>query len=153
MNLYCSPVKTNSLGFFESVTADDKYEEFTYDGAEVETFVIVIGFPVIFSAPVKLSLNDQFIFPYIGSKVVSGFGVPKPTSSKFTAWAVFVAIWVTVVYFPVAHWVFAFGNKVGDTVTGAGFLAARGVEDFAGGTAVHINAGAAGLAMAIILLT
>ena len=51
----------------------------------------------------------------------------------------------------VAHWVFAFGNKVGDTITGAGFLAARGVQDFAGGTAVHINAGAAGLAMAIIL--
>jgi Amt family ammonium transporter len=58
---------------------------------------------------------------------------------------------VTVVYFPVAHWVFAFGNKVGDSVTGVGFLAARGVEDFAGGTAVHINAGAAGLALAIVL--
>ena len=71
--------------------------------------------------------------------------------TKFTAWAVFVTIWVTIVYFPVAHWVFAFGNKVGDTVTGAGFLAARGVQDFAGGTAVHINAGAAGLALAIVL--
>jgi Amt family ammonium transporter len=64
---------------------------------------------------------------------------------------VFVTVWSTLVYFPVAHWVFAFGNKVGDTVTGAGFLAARGVEDFAGGTAVHINAGAAGLALAIVL--
>ena len=71
--------------------------------------------------------------------------------AKFSAWAVFVAIWSTVVYFPVAHWVFAFGNKVGDTVTGAGFLAARGVQDFAGGTAVHINAGAAALALAIVL--
>jgi Amt family ammonium transporter len=71
--------------------------------------------------------------------------------TKFTAWAVFVTVWSTLVYFPVAHWVFAFGNKVGDTVTGAGFLAARGVEDFAGGTAVHINAGAAGLALAIVL--
>jgi Amt family ammonium transporter len=58
---------------------------------------------------------------------------------------------VTLVYFPVAHWVFAFGNKVGDTVTGAGFLASRGVQDFAGGTAVHINAGAAALALAIVL--
>jgi ammonium transporter, Amt family len=46
---------------------------------------------------------------------------------------------------------FAFGNKVGDTITGAGFLASRGVQDFAGGTAVHINAGAAALALAIIL--
>ncbi|MEY4036907.1 MAG: hypothetical protein RL201_288, partial [Actinomycetota bacterium] len=46
---------------------------------------------------------------------------------------------------------FAFGNKVGDTVTGTGFLAGKGLEDFAGGTAVHINAGAAGLALAIVL--
>jgi Amt family ammonium transporter len=51
----------------------------------------------------------------------------------------------------VAHWVFAFGNKVGDTVTGTGYLAGKGLEDFAGGTAVHINAGAAGLALAIVL--
>jgi Amt family ammonium transporter len=70
---------------------------------------------------------------------------------KFSAWAVFVAIWSTVVYFPVAHWVFAFGHKVGDEVTGVGFLAGKGLEDFAGGTAVHINAGAAGLALAIVL--
>ena len=62
-----------------------------------------------------------------------------------------MAIWSTIVYFPVAHWVFAFGNKVGDVVTGAGYLASKGVQDFAGGTAVHINAGAAGLALAIVL--
>ena len=71
--------------------------------------------------------------------------------AKFVSWAVFVAIWSTIVYFPVAHWVFAFGNKVGDTVTGTGYLAGKGLEDFAGGTAVHINAGAAGLALAIVL--
>ena len=64
----------------------------------------------------------------------------------------FVAIWVTIVYFPVAHWVFDLGTKQSDgTITGAGWLAARGVLDFAGGTAVHINAGAAGLALAIVL--
>ena len=62
------------------------------------------------------------------------------------------ALWVTIVYFPVAHWVFDFGDKAEDgTITGAGWLAALGVEDFAGGTAVHINAGAAGLALAIVL--
>ena len=49
---------------------------------------------------------------------------------------------------PVAHWVFDFGST--DTA-GAGWLAARGVLDFAGGTAVHINAGAAGLALALVL--
>jgi Amt family ammonium transporter len=88
------------------------------------------------------------MFAIITPALISGAIADR---TKFTAWAVFVTIWVTIVYFPVAHWVFAFGNKVGDTVTGAGFLAARGVEDFAGGTAVHINAGAAGLALAIVL--
>jgi Amt family ammonium transporter len=67
---------------------------------------------------------------------------------KFSAWAVFVAVWITVVYFPVAHWVFDFG---GADSTGAGWLASLGVLDFAGGTAVHINAGAAGLALALVL--
>src|SRR6476661_1090269 len=61
---------------------------------------------------------------------------------------IFVALWVTIVYFPVAHWVFDFGDKDGN---GAGWLAARGVLDFAGGTAVHVNAGAAGLALALVL--
>jgi Amt family ammonium transporter len=88
------------------------------------------------------------MFAIITPALISGAIADR---TKFTAWAVFVTIWVTIVYFPVAHWVFAFGNKVGDTVTGAGFLAARGVQDFAGGTAVHINAGAAGLALAIVL--
>jgi len=90
----------------------------------------------------------QLMFAIITPALISGAIADR---TKFTAWAVFVTVWSTLVYFPVAHWVFAFGNKVGDTVTGAGFLAARGVEDFAGGTAVHINAGAAGLALAIVL--
>jgi Amt family ammonium transporter len=88
------------------------------------------------------------MFAVITPALISGSIADR---TKFTAWSLFVVIWSTLVYFPVAHWVFAFGNKVGDTVTGAGFLAARGVEDFAGGTAVHINAGAAGLALAIVL--
>ena len=57
----------------------------------------------------------------------------------------------TLVYFPVAHWVFDFGTRRRRQLTGAGWLASRGVLDFAGGTAVHINAGAAGLALAIVL--
>ena len=88
------------------------------------------------------------MFAIITPAIISGAIADR---AKFTSWAVFVAIWSTLVYFPVAHWVFAFGNKVGDTVTGAGFLASRGVQDFAGGTAVHINAGAAALALAIVL--
>ena len=64
---------------------------------------------------------------------------------KFAAWLVFAGIWATVVYFPVAHWVF---NLAGDN---GGWLYKYGVIDFAGGTAVHINAGVAGLALCIVL--
>ncbi len=102
----------------------------------------------IYPVPVLVFAAFQLMFAIITPALISGAIADR---TKFTAWAVFVAIWSTIVYFPVAHWVFAFGNKVGDTVTGAGFLASKGLEDFAGGTAVHINAGAAGLALAIVL--
>jgi len=102
----------------------------------------------IYPIPVLVFAAFQLMFAIITPALISGAIADR---TKFTAWVVFVAIWSTIVYFPVAHWVFAFGNKVGDTVTGAGFLASKGLEDFAGGTAVHINAGAAGLALAIVL--
>jgi len=59
---------------------------------------------------------------------------------KFSAWILFTILWVTIVYIPVAHWVW-----------GNGFLAKLGALDFAGGTVVHINAGFAGLVGALIL--
>jgi len=102
----------------------------------------------IYPIPVLVFAAFQLMFAIITPALISGAIADR---TKFVSWAVFVAIWTTIVYFPVAHWVFAFGNKVGDTVTGTGFLAGKGLEDFAGGTAVHINAGAAGLALAIVL--
>ena len=102
----------------------------------------------IYPIPVLVFAAFQLMFAIITPALISGAIADR---AKFVSWAVFVAIWSTIVYFPVAHWVFAFGNKVGDTVTGTGFLAGKGLEDFAGGTAVHINAGAAGLALAIVL--
>lgn len=102
----------------------------------------------LYPIPVLVFAAFQLMFAIITPAIISGAIADR---AKFTSWAVFVAIWSTLVYFPVAHWVFAFGNKVGDTVTGTGFLASRGVQDFAGGTAVHINAGAAALALAIVL--
>ncbi|MDP1876842.1 MAG: ammonium transporter [Actinomycetota bacterium] len=64
---------------------------------------------------------------------------------KYVAWLVFAGVWATLVYFPVAHWVF---NLAGDN---GGWIFKYGVIDFAGGTAVHINAGIAGLMLAIII--
>jgi len=114
-------------------------------GSQVNEFTNNGG---VYPIPVLVFAAFQLMFAIITPALISGAIADR---AKFSAWAVFVAIWTTVVYFPVAHWVFAFGNKVGDTVSGTGFLAGRGVEDFAGGTAVHINAGAAALALAIIL--
>jgi Amt family ammonium transporter len=114
-------------------------------GSQVNDFTNNGG---IYPIPVLVFAAFQLMFAIITPALISGAVADR---AKFSAWAVFVALWSTVVYFPIAHWVFAFGNKVGDTVTGAGFLAARGVQDFAGGTAVHINAGAAALALAIVL--
>ena len=59
---------------------------------------------------------------------------------KFSAMMLFMALWVTFVYAPVAHWVW-----------GGGFLGEMGVLDFAGGTVVHINAGVAALVLCIVL--
>ena len=102
----------------------------------------------VYPIPLLVFAAFQLMFAIITPALISGAIADR---AKFFSWGIFVALWSTIVYFPVAHWVFAFGNKVGDSITGAGFLAARGVEDFAGGTAVHINAGAAGLALAIVL--
>ena len=89
----------------------------------------------------------QLMFAIITVALISGAVADR---TKFLGWGIFAAIWVSLVYFPVAHWVFDFGSTElggGD----AGWLANLGVLDFAGGTAVHINAGAAGLALAIVL--
>lgn len=64
---------------------------------------------------------------------------------KFGAWLIFGAVWASLVYFPVAHWVW------GDGWIGLLDIGGAEVIDFAGGTAVHINAGAAALALVIVL--
>lgn len=89
----------------------------------------------------------QLMFAIITVALISGAVADR---MKFLAWGIFAAVWVTIVYFPVAHWVFDFGSsELNDA--GAGWLAKLGVLDFAGGTAVHINAGAAGLALVIVM--
>src|ERR1700710_3197806 len=79
--------------------------------------------------PLLVFAAFQLMFAVITPALISGAIADR---AKFSSWMIFVALWVTIVYFPVAHWVFDFGNKDGQ---GAGWLAHRGVEDFAGGTA------------------
>ena len=68
--------------------------------------------------------------------------------AKFGAWMIFAGIWATVVYFPVSAWVWGGGWIMG---LGETFGFDASVIDYAGGTAVHINAGAAALALALVL--
>ena len=72
---------------------------------------------------------------------------------KFSSLMVFVVLWVTLVYFPVAHmvWYWAGPDFLKDAPTDYGYLWGKGALDFAGGTVVHINAGIAGLVGALMI--
>jgi len=97
----------------------------------------------------------QATFAIITVALVSGAIADR---AKFGAWMVFAGVWATVVYFPVASWVFNFGLAEDGSFAYGGWLThglqdvfGVGTIDFAGGTAVHINAGAAALALALVL--
>jgi Amt family ammonium transporter len=79
----------------------------------------------------------QMTFACITVALILGSVVDR---MKFSSWVVFTILWVTVVYCPVAHWAW-----------GGGWMGEMGALDFAGGTVVHINAGVAGLVLALIL--
>ncbi len=101
--------------------------------------------------PAMAFVGFQAVFAIITVALISGAIADR---AKFGAWMVFAGVWATVVYFPVAHWVFDFTLTDDDgTVTHVGGWIANNLAaiDFAGGTAVHINAGAAGLALALVL--
>ena len=87
----------------------------------------------------------QACFAIITVALVSGAIADR---AKFSAWTVFTVFWATLVYFPVAHWVFAFD---GDGTKGGWIANALGAIDFAGGTAIHINAGTAALVLALVI--
>jgi Amt family ammonium transporter len=90
----------------------------------------------------------QATFAIITVALISGAIADR---AKFGAWMVFAGVWATLVYFPVASWVFNFTVGPKGLTDGGWSVFTLGVNDFAGGTAVHINAGAAGLALALVL--
>ena len=106
----------------------------------------VVNIPLAGTIPMSVFVAFQLMFAIITVALISGAVADR---LKFVSWLVFSALWVTVVYFPVAHWVFAFDGFTGEK---GGWIANKLLAvDFAGGTAVHINAGTAGLVLAIIL--
>jgi Amt family ammonium transporter len=98
--------------------------------------------------PITLFALFQALFAAITVALISGAVADR---MKFGAWMVFAAVWAVLVYFPVAHWVFAFDGVVTENSVGGWIANKLHAVDFAGGTAVHINAGAAALAVAIVL--
>ncbi|OLB82001.1 MAG: ammonia channel protein [Actinobacteria bacterium 13_2_20CM_2_71_6] len=88
--------------------------------------------------PTYVVLAFQMMFAIITVALISGAISDR---AKFGGWVLFAFGWFTLVYVPVAHWIW-----------GGGFIAAKlHALDFAGGTAVHINAGSAALALALVL--
>ena len=106
------------------------------------------GAPLLGSIPEIAFVGFQAVFAIIAVALITGAIADR---AKFGAWRLFAAIWVSVVYRPVAHWVFSFTKDASGKPTGGWIGQGLGVIDFAGGTAVHINAGAAALALALIL--
>jgi Amt family ammonium transporter len=88
--------------------------------------------------PTYVVLAFQMMFAIITVALISGSISDR---AKFSGWLVFAFGWFTIVYVPVAHWIW-----------GGGFIATKiQALDFAGGTAVHINAGSAALGLALVL--
>ncbi len=93
-----------------------------------------LGFLTI---PFVLFCAYQMTFAIITPALITGATADR---LRFSAYAVFISLWLVLVYGPVAHWVFA-----------GGWLADLGALDFAGGAVVHINAGAAALAVVMVV--
>src|SRR5687768_9481724 len=91
--------------------------------------------PITF--PHALYMAFQATFCIITAALISGAIVER---MRFSAYLTFISLWSLVVYAPIAHWVW-----------GGGWLADMGAWDFAGGTVVHVNAGAAALVAALVV--
>ena len=85
----------------------------------------------------------QLTFAIITVALLSGAIADR---AKFGSWVIFVAVWITIVYLPIAHWVFA--SQGGN---GGWIIDKLKALDFAGGLVVEINSGAAALALALVL--
>jgi Amt family ammonium transporter len=89
------------------------------------------------TVPENVFMMFQLTFAAITPALVIGAAADR---IKFSATLWFMALWLLLIYCPIAHWVW-----------GGGFLQKAGVLDFAGGIVVHINAGVAALVMALVL--
>jgi Amt family ammonium transporter len=114
--------------------------------ADAAKGVAATNIPLAGTLPMNVFVAFQLMFAIITVALISGAVSDR---LKFSAWLVFAGLWATIVYFPVAHWVFSFDGVAAEH---GGWIANKlHAIDFAGGTAVHINSGTAGLVLAIVL--
>jgi ammonium transporter, Amt family len=97
-----------------------------------------LGFSAPLTIPILLFMAYQMMFAIITPALITGATADR---LKFAGYALFLGLWLVLVYSPVAHWVFSPG----------GWLFKLGALDFAGGTVVHINAGVAALAVVLVV--
>jgi Amt family ammonium transporter len=90
----------------------------------------------------------QGTFAIITVALISGAIADR---AKFGSWMIYAAIWATLVYFPVASWIFNFTVKDGKVIDGGWLVHNVGVLDFAGGTVVEIASGASALALSLVV--
>lgn len=90
----------------------------------------------------------QGTFAVITVALISGAIADR---ARFGSWMIFAGIWATVVYFPVANWVFNFTVDDGKVVDGGWLVYQIGLLDFAGGTVIEVSSGAAALAVALVV--
>jgi ammonium transporter, Amt family len=117
-----------SMSFSDGFSGDgklfaDPFEQFGLNGVAPSDYIYVMF---------------QLSFAVITAALISGAIADRV---KLSAWVVFLPLWATLCYFPLAHMVFG-GGLIGGRI---------GAQDYAGGTAVHINAGVAGLVLALII--
>ena len=108
------------------------------EGSAIVGDLSLIGLKGIEPGDEMLFAVFQMMFAIITPALITGAMVER---FKFTTYLVFLVAWVTLVYAPIAHWVWA----------GNGWLFDLGALDFAGGTVVHINAAVAAVAAALLL--
>ena len=128
-----------SLAFSEGNAFIGNLKHFGLSGIAIDDLYPGTGIPTL------LFVVFQMMFAVITPALITGAFVER---FKFTTYLVFLVLWITFVYAPVAHWMWG-----GGWLAGPNFLIpeGKGALDFAGGTVVHLNAGVAALAAAILV--
>jgi len=112
--------------------------EGTFWGGLSKAFLAGVGVDTLSGTiPETVFITFQMTFAIITPALIVGAFAER---MKFSSMLLFMTLWLLLVYSPICHWVW-----------GGGWLGGKGVLDFAGGTVVHINAGIAGLAAALVL--